>query len=63
QGEAARAAVFDAAMTHFGVAKDPDRIDEEPPTGCGCGTTGDPSALLLLAIAMLGWRARPTRSG
>ena len=62
QGEAARTAVFDAAMTYFGVAKDPDQIDEEPTTGCGCGTTGDPSALLLLAIAMLSWRARRPRS-
>lgn len=61
QGDAERAALFDAAMTYFGVAKDPDLIDE-PPTGCGCGTTGDPSVLLLLAIAWLSRRARPTRS-
>jgi MYXO-CTERM domain-containing protein len=63
QGDAARAAVFDAAMTHFGVAKDPDQIEGEPATGCGCGTTGDPSALLLLAIGVLvSRRARSIRS-
>ncbi|MEJ7601318.1 MAG: N-acetylmuramoyl-L-alanine amidase [Kofleriaceae bacterium] len=53
QGEAARAAVFDAAMQSFGVPKEPLPLEPEPSTGCGCGTAGGGESWIVWGLAGL----------
>ena len=64
-----RRQLMDAALGYFGVEKDPDNPDDgdDPPpddptlAGCGCGTGGDPSSVLVFA-ALLGSLRRRRRS-